>query len=368
MSLHEDMIQDRSEDIEDTQPESGVMSGEASSHASGKRQISRKILLLAAVAAVTIVVIIVKTGNVTDNVNNSVTNDVPKIEYNIAVFADAGTETIVMPYAVKFPTYLPEGLTLTSASFNNAANINSFRTTFNGRPDGSFDLQFYVEFGRESSLSATGSRIFVGKDRVAINSSDIFLFGCNMIMMQWNENGNSYVITGTLDMDAMRRVAMLIINSQPTYLEIAVGTAALRSTSAPQLPPTTPATTTTTLEGDEAMPYAAKWPTYLPEGMKMTTARATFESGKFRAFFAAFNEKADGSYDLNFQMNVTTLTTIPGTNHEITLGGNKIKARAAIGVGGLKVNRLEWIDNGTYYLLMGSPDIETLTKIAESIK
>ena len=100
----------------------------------------------------------------------------------------------------------------------------------------------------------------------------------------------------------------------------------------------------------------------------MTTARATFESGKFRAFFAAFNEKADGSYDLNFQMSVTTLTVIPGTNYEIMFGGNKVKVRAAIGVGGLKVNRLEWIDNGSLYLLMGSPDIETLTKIAESIK
>ena len=42
------------------------------------------------------------------------------------------------------------------------------------------------------------------------------------------------------------------------------------------------------------MPYASKWSAYLPAGMKMTTARAEFASGKFRAFFAAFNEKADG--------------------------------------------------------------------------
>jgi len=70
-------------------------------------------------------------------------------------------------------------------------------------------------------------------------------------------------------------------------------------------------------------------------------------------------------------MSVTTLTTIPWTNYEIMFGGNKVKANLTIDIvtsgWSFKINRLQWIDNGILYTLIGPCDVETLVKVAESI-
>ena len=387
MKTYEDMIQDR---LENTQTEpgenlknrvlSGAMSGTAPSRSSGKKRIGMRAMLAAvAIAVLSITVALAANteqvriilSNITNFTNRGITNS----DYDPSFPADV--ETTAIPYAVKWPSYLPSGLTLTSARFHDREDHKMFYVAFNDRPDGSFDLYMQVTFANDKRVfeSKTSFTTKLGKSKVEVyvGYQQLVTGNLDIIRMEWFDNGDHYFLGGPLDLATMTKIAESVINGQSFYPEVAVNA----ETTTVETPAPTPAPTsvTTTLSGDEAMPYAAKWPAYLPEGMKISAARASFGDGDFNTFFCVFNERNGGTpdmtFDLSFQIGVTTREEVADANCEITFDGKKVKANLATDVStvswSFKINRLQWIDNGFLYSVVSPFDVETLTRIAESV-
>ena len=397
MKPYETMIQDRLEAIQTGPDEAlknrvlaGAISGTAPSPSFGSRRIGmRTLLVVIAVvvlsASATFAAYGEQIGEQIRIILNQVTvrngGVITNSDYNPSISTEAETE--ILPYAVKWPSYLPEGVNVTNARFHESNTSKVFYVAFNDRPDGTFDLFLQVTFESNDDhariTGAADSEVTLGKDKVKVYVTTKVPVTAgetsfNMIRMNWFDNGNFYSLAGIFDLETMTKITESMIDGEAIYPEITVDAETVIVETPP--PDVTDSVPYTAIDGVEALSYAVKWPTYLPEGLKWQSARAVIDkkSQNVNSVTASyFDVSGEAPYPNVFiQINGVGVISklFAPSESQITLSRGNIKVYVATGVafGQSIVNIIQWFEDGIFYTVRGNFDVATLTAIAESFE